>query len=503
MLRFENAWIADGSGKEPYRGTLIVDGNTIAAVLREKVTGISNADTIDCGGNILAPGFIDAHGHSDISILAAPQAESKITQGITTEIAGNCGLSPFPLTDENREHLADLYANYSVEMAWNDYLSYRRTLDAAAPHMHLESLCGHNTLRAAVAGYEQSNLNGTQLSAMKKLLEEALKSGARGMSSGLLYVPGKFSNQEELEMLLQTVANHNSIYTTHLRSEGEYLIESIAETLETAERAGLKKLHISHFKTAGRKNWNKLDDAINLIDDARARGMQITVDRYPYVESMTQLSVVLPPPWDDLSDIEIQKRLQNPENAHHLADELKKSRPDDYWNTVRLAATGAAEFRNQCGKHFSNLNIDAVSAVIQILSADAAGSCAAFCGMSDNNLTRIIDLDYCMPGSDGNALPADGSLGRSHPRAFGAIAKFIRRRLDSTGKIGETIRRATSLPAEVFSLQDRGTIAPGKNADLVLFNPDEIDSGADFDNPHKTASGIIITACSGNVFFRR
>lgn len=502
MRRFENIWVADGTGSEPFRATVLTDGAFIAAVEREKIAGFSAADTVDGGGLVLAPGFIDAHGHSDLSLIAAPEAESKVTQGVTTEIAGNCGLSAFPLTRLNRDHLEKLYANYGRALEWSDPPSYMAHLRARRPAMRLACLCGHNTLRAAVAGYESVRLSAEELAGMEKLLDDALSAGALGLSTGLLYVPGKFADQDEIVRLLRVVSAHDGVFATHLRSEGNELLESLAETLECARLAGVKKVQISHFKTAGKANWSKLDAALRLFADARAAGLEVTVDRYPYIESMTQLSVILPPPWDDFDDIEIQKRLRSAEAREALAAELRKSRPPEYWRQVRLAASAAPKWQDKCGAVIADLGTDPARTTVEIIAADAASACGAFRGMCEDNLGRILELEYCMPGSDGNALPADGAFGATHPRAFGAIAKFIRRRLDASGSIGDAVRRATSLPARVFSLADRGKIAPGYAADLVLFDPDAINSGADFSAPCRLASGIAMTVTGGKTVFR-
>ena len=502
MLRFTNLWVADGTIKPPFRADILTDGSTIAAVSTEKIAGIPASDTVDGGGMILAPGFIDAHGHSDIALLAAPEGDSKIMQGVTTEIAGNCGLSAFPLTGLNREHLEKLYANYGQSLDWSDYTEYRARLRAKDPALRLVCLCGHNTLRAAVCGYGNAPLTGGQLAEMERLLGAALDAGAKGLSTGLLYVPGKFADREELVRLLRVVAAHRGVYATHLRSEGNGLLESVAETLEYARLSGVGKVQISHFKTAGKANWSKLDGAIRLIEDARHDRLDVTVDRYPYIESMTQLSVILPPPWDDLDDVEIQKRLRITETREQLTEELRRSRPADYWEQVRLAASSAPRWCGKCGKTIAELGDDPARTVVEILAADTASACGAFRGMDEANLKRIMALDYCMPGSDGNALPLNGAFGSTHPRAFGAIAKFIRRRLDESGDISDAVRRATSLPAEVFDLSDRGRIAPGYSADLVLFDPDSIDSPADFAAPRTPASGIGLTVTRGRIVFR-
>lgn len=502
MRRYENIWVADGTGSEPFRATVLTDGSFIVAVEREKIAGLSAAETVDGRGLVLAPGFIDAHGHSDLSLLAFPEAESKVTQGVTTEIAGNCGLSAFPITDLDRDHLEKLYANYGQPLEWNDHPSYMAHLRARRPAMRLGCLCGHNTLRAAVAGYENLRLTAKELAEMEKLLDDALSAGALGLSTGLLYVPGKFADQEEIVRLLRVVAAHGGVFATHLKSEGNELLESLAETLECARIAGVRKVQISHFKTAGKNNWSKLSAALRLFDDVRAAGVEVTVDRYPYVESMTQLSVILPPPWDDMDDVTIQKKLRSPEMREELAAKLRQSRPPEYWHQVRLAASAAPKWKDKCGAVISDLGADPARTTVEIIAADAASACGAFRGMSESNLERILELEYCMPGSDGNALPADGSGGATHPRAFGAIAKFIRRRLDASGSIGGAVRRATSLPARVFALADRGKIAPGYAADLVIFDPDSIDSGADFADPCRIARGVAMTVTGGKTVFR-
>ena len=274
------------------RAVLIEDG--VIAAIENDIYGSCAADkTWSFKDEIIAPGFIDAHGHSDISALAAPECFSKITQGVTSEICGNCGLSPFPLTEENHGHIRKLYSNYGVETDWNSFSSYCAKIKAVDPAIRLFPLSGHNTLRAAVNGYEDTPLSETKLQKMCEILAEQLAAGSPGLSSGLLYVPGIFAASSEINALMRTLAVYNKVYTTHLRSEGNKLIESLEETLFLAREAGLKKVLISHLKTAGADNFHKLDDALELIRAYRARGMDVRFDRYPYIESQTMLSVVL------------------------------------------------------------------------------------------------------------------------------------------------------------------------------------------------------------------
>ena len=498
-IRVKNAWLVAGDGSEPRRGELLVSSD--GKILAEGGPFIGAGEIIDGLGKLLAPGFIDAHGHSDISILACPDGFSKISQGVTTEIAGNCGLSAFPLTEKNREHLESLYAEYGVSLAWNDYPSYRETLQKKGCVPDVIPLCGHNTLRAAVAGYEKKVLSPSELEEMKRLLVLALDAGSPGLSTGLLYVPGKFAPEGEIVELMKVLARHDAVYATHLASEGDGLLEALDQTLNMASAAGLKKVQISHFKTAGPANWGKLPSALERISRARSEGIRVTVDRYPYTESMTQLSVILPGEWADMDDVAVMKKLRSGEERFALAARLRQERSADYWKRVRLVSTGAAAGRNGPGKYLCDLSRDPAAFVVELLAGDSAGTCAAFSGMSAENLDRITALDFCMPGSDGNAL-SYGYHVKSHPRAFGTVPRFLRRLLEHGVPVGEAVRRACGLPAETFALRDRGRLAPGLRADLVLFDPDELQDTADFSLPDSPARGILFAMSAGRIVYR-
>ena len=503
---FRNLWLADGTGAPLRRAAVLVRRGLVQAVEPEILGSAAAEEHHDLGGRILAPGFLDAHGHSDLSILASPEGFGRISQGVTGEIVGNCGLSAFPLTGENRDHLTELYRNYGVELDWEDFAGWQKALNARNVRLRMHALCGHNTLRAAVAGYEKKTLSGTEFDRMKELLETALQQGASGLSTGLLYVPGKFADRDELLFLMKLLARAGSLYATHLRSEGRELLESLEETIELARSAGLRRVHISHFKTAGRANWHKLDRAIALLEEARAGGMELTVDRYPYTESMTQLSTILPGEWEDLDDETIERRLADPATAETLEHELAEARPADSWPTVRLVGTSAPGMAEFCGETFDRIatrcKLPPAAVAVRLLAADAAGTTAGFRGMSEENLRRIIALDYCACGSDENARPADGSLGSCHPRAFGSLPHFLRLRLDASSSIEAAVRQVTGLPAGIFRLADAGVIAPGKPADLSAFDPETIDGQADFLHPHAPASGILFTLIGGEFVYR-
>ena len=502
---FRNLWLADGALSPLRRAAVLVDGERILGVEPE-ITASAADRTVELRGRILAPGFLDVHGHSDLSLMARPEGFGKVSQGISCEIMGNCGLSAFPLSRENREHLEELWAQYGTELDWEDFSGWRAALRNRSARLRAEALVGHNTLRAAVAGYENETLSSVQLETMKQLLARELDAGAPGLSTGLLYVPGKFAPPGEVVELMRVVAAHDKIYATHLRSEGNELFESLDETIECALRAGLKKVHISHFKTAGCANWGKLDGALERLESARAAGIRITVDRYPWTESMTQLSVILPGKAGDLDDSSLARLLANAEERQRVAAELAASRPADYWAGVTLVSTRCAKFRGDGGGTIAALaereQLSPAELVVDLLAADAAGTTAAFRGMSEENLRRILSLPFCMMGSDESARPADDSIGRSHPRGFGSAARFLRRLLDAGSPIEAVVHRMTGLAAETFGLPELGRIEPGKTADFAAFDPEEVDATADFANPHSPAAGVLFTMVGGEFVYR-
>ena len=484
------------------RRAVLIDGERIAAVEND-ICGSCAADKIiKFKDEIIAPGFIDAHGHSDISALAAPECFTKISQGITTEICGNCGLSAFPLTDDNYDHLTELYSNYQIKINWHDYNSYQTEISRISPEMQLFSLTGHNSLRAAVAGYETRELSGAQIEIMRNLLAAQFKAGSPGLSSGLLYVPGIFATPDELLALMKTAAAYNKVYTTHLRSEGEKLLESLEETLQLAQRANLKKVLISHLKTAGNSNFHKLSSVLELIRHYRATGMDVRFDRYPYIESQTMLSVALGEKYSHYGDRELMSLLKNSEERAAAVAHLHNIRDEKYWQTRRLAGTTHPEYRKFQGEFFAAIPADPTQCVVEILSRYAETSMIAAANMSEENMLQIISAPEALFGSDGNALPPDERFGRPHPRSSGSAAKFARLLLDRNVPLGEVCWKLAGAAADFFNLKDRGTIASGKYADITVFSPEDINSDADFRDPFKTATGIrFLSSCGRPHYF--
>ncbi len=504
LTALTGALVYDGTGTPPEKRDLLLRGSKIEAAVPAGSLNLTGIPRKDFTGLALAPGFLDAHGHSDLSILAAPEAFGKISQGITTEIIGNCGLSVFPiLTGEVREHLQSIYAAYQVPITWKDLNSYAAELERRKPAIHLASLCGHNTLRANICGYRNRNLTDSGLAEMRRILENELKQGAAGLSTGLLYTPGKFAEKQELLSLAEILKRHHALYATHLRSEGDQLTEAIQEALELAE-CGSGRLQISHLKTALPRNWHKLDSVFALLETAKKRGLEITADRYPYIRSQTSLSVILPPPYDAMDDVSIRDTLrENPRAALALQEQLARS--GRRWDDILLTSTNHSGYADFFGKSLQEiaeaLRKSPPELCVELMRHDAPGTMAAFAGMSADNLARILEKEWVCAGTDESARPQDDSIGRSHPRGFGTMPEFLRMVAAKTS-MQEAVRRITSLPASIFRLRGKGVIRSGYDADLVIFSEPDLNAGATFARPHEPAEGIHCVYVSGEPAYR-
>ncbi|OQA86473.1 MAG: D-aminoacylase [Lentisphaerae bacterium ADurb.Bin242] len=496
------ALLYDGSSAPPFEADVLIRDRKILRVAKHAETVFPSAEVHSARGLCLAPGFIDVHGHSDISILADPRAFGKISQGITAEIAGNCGLSVFPVAGEVREHLQEVYAAYGVPIAWDSFHSYAAAVEARGPAIHLAVLCGHNTLRAAVLGYSKKEVSPPEVERMKSLLREALRQGAAGFSTGLIYNPGRFSSREELLSLMDMLREFGRPYATHLRSEGDALTEALEEALELAG-AGGGNLQVSHLKTALPRNHHKLDRVFERIESARARGLRVHADRYPYTFSQTSLAMVLPEPFALMDDVRIRDVLRGDDSAFRDALAALEGSSRD-WSRVILTQSRVKSIRDCLGKTLADAarerGVSPAEFCLALLREDAPGTMAAFGGMSEVNLERILAKNWVCCGTDESARPPDDSLGRSHPRGFGSFPRFIAMAAKSV-PLEEVIRRITSMPAGFFGLRGRGMIREGYFADMVLFDAEKLDSRADFLHPHRPVEGIRTVFVNGEVAY--
>ena len=507
-----NGNIIDGSGGDPNETNIGIKGDKICFIGKNAV---SAKNVIDAKGLIVSPGFIDTHTHSEFTLLADSRAEGKISQGVTTEINGNCGLSAAPLYKEALEQREADLKELDIKERWTTLGEYLGILEKRGITINFATLCGHGNIRASVMGYKDKKPESIEMAEMKKLLKEAIQDGAKGLSTGLIYPPGVYSDTEELIELCRslnpqsTIQNPKFIYTSHIRSEGDKLIESLEEVIRIAKETGIK-VHVSHIKTSGKYNWGKIDKAIELMERARDEGIGLTCDRYPYIASSTDLDAILPSwMYEGGRDEEI-KRLHDPDIRAELKSILS-SRPDDYWKNIHISSVAKDENRWMEGENIFNISqrmgkvIE--DAVIDILIDEELRAGAIFFSMNEENLKRFLSLPYTMVGSDSSARSFSGITrnGKPHPRGFGTFPRFIGKYVRDEGlmPLPEAIKRITHLPAETFGLKHRGLIKEGYYADVVLFDYERIIDKATFDDPFQRGDGIEYVFVNGALAYKQ
>lgn len=496
--------IIDGTGASPYEANICIDRDRIVYIGPDEV---DSKIVVDARGLIVTPGFIDTHAHSEFTLLADGRAEGKLLQGVTTEINGNCGLSAAPLYGESLAVREAELDDLGIKERWSTFREYFGFLKSRGTGLNFATLCGHGNIRGSVLGYSDEGPDGNQVSEMKKLLLDALKDGAIGLSTGLIYPPGVYSETEELVMLAGVLSDYNNdlIYTSHMRSEGSSILDSIAEVCSIGREAGVR-VHISHVKTAGRENWNRIDSVINLMDEERSHDIELTCDRYPYIAASTEIDSILPP-WIFKGGIdEALRRLRNPEIREEISRALK-GRGEDYWKSVAISSVRRAENKWMEGLSVSEvsgrLGRSSLDAVIDILIDERLRVGGIFFSMSEENLKRFFTLPYTMIGSDSSVRSFSGPThtGKPHPRGFGTFPRFIGRYVRDEGLMGltEAIKRITSLPASTFRLKKRGILKDGFYADITVFDFECIIDRATFEDPFKGPEGILYVFVNGGL----
>lgn len=468
------------------------------------------ANDLDAGGLVLAPGFIDIHCHSDFASLVYPRAESKVMAGVTTDVSGNCGASPFPLVGEFRARRQAEWQRHGLTLDWRSAEEYFDRVEGSPCSVNRAVLVGHGAIRAAVVGYADRRASADELEAMCRLLAEGLDAGAWGLSSGLIYPPGCYADADELATLARCAADAGAYYASHIRSEGDRLLEAIDEFLDVVRRAGVRG-QLSHLKASGAANWRKMPEAIRRLRDARADGLAVAADRYPYLASMTDLDSLLLPNWavEGGRDEELA-RLADPSTRRRLADEITHRHPEpDYFERILIAAVTARRSQDAVGKTLRQMaetaGRDPLDVAFDLIIEHQAQVSATYFSMSEENLRDILAEPYVAVGSDAalRRLPdlTDGRRprGLSHPRAYGTAGRFLGTYVRDVGLMDwqEGIRRLTSLPADILGLPDRGRLAEGAWADLVLFDPDTVGDRATYKRPWVTPAGIRHVFVSG------
>ena len=515
--------IVDGTGRPAFVGDVLIDGDRIVDVISgsfpDSIIRLFDYSIIEATGLIVSPGFIDAHAHSDAYLVIEPDAPSKITQGITTEINGQCGGSVAPRYGEARLS-SDWAAILGDRLTWRSLAEYREVLDAAKPAINTVQFVGHNTLRSSVVGYGATESSPSQMKDMERLLAESLDEGAWGLTTGLIYQPGKYSTPEEVVQLAKVAAAKGGYYATHMRSEGDRILEAIDEVIELAKATGIRA-EISHLKTSGKRNWNKIDAVLEKIEGAMEEGLLLGSDRYPYCAAGTDLDIVLPD-WAQVGGCPAEiERLKVEGLRLRIIDEINVSDRD--WSTVMIGGTWAEENKRFSGKTVAeilgletldfrpglassvlSLKSSPGELVTSILLADGCKTGAFFFGMSEENLAKIYARPWIVPGSDASLRAPWGPLGKDHPhpRAYATMPEFYRRVRELGFSREATVARMTSVIADRFGIRGRGRIEKGAFADLVVWNEAEFRAKSTFTDPHQFTGGVRCVMTNGVVSFR-
>ena len=468
----------------------------------------SSIFVIDATGYIVSPGFIDAHTHSDAYLILEPDAPSKISQGITTEINGQCGGSIAPRYGEARLS-SDWAALLGDKLSWHSLAEYREVLSQACPAVNTVQFIGHNTLRSSVIGYAPRAATSDELKKMERLLAQSLDEGGWGLTTGLIYQPGKYSTPDEVVALAKIAAAKNGFYATHMRSEGDTILESIDEVLDLVKKTGIKA-EISHLKTSGKKNWHKIDEVLDKIENAIAAGLLLGSDRYPYCAAGTDLDVVLPD-WAQAGAAPAETaRLGDADLRARIVEEINALDRD--WSTVMIGGTWAPENKPFSGKTIGEIVESSNHRMVEspgelicsILEKDGCKTGAFFFSMCEENLRKIYLRPWIVPGSDASLRAPWGPLGKDfpHPRAYATMPEFYRRVRELGFSLEATIARMTSVIADRFAIKNRGKIAAGYFADIVMIKESEFKARSTFDNPHQFSTGVEMVMVNGTITYR-
>ena len=466
---------------------------------------------IEASGLSVSPGFIDPHSHTDIELLVNPKAESKIRQGVTTEISGNCGFTMFPLSDANFEEKKKYTEEkYGVDIDWKDIGGFFRRLEERGIALNYATLVGHGSIRSAVFSHEDRPPSDREMEAMKRLIRECMEAGAMGLSTGLIYTPGCFARTEEIIELCREVAAYRGIYATHMRNEGDCLIESVEEAILIAQEANVS-LQISHLKLAYPRNWSKLHSVLSRISEVNAQGMEILADRYPYTATSTLLNTFIPRWVQQGSTDEYLTRLKDPALDGKIREFVKiQEEKVGSWDKVFISSVLTQENQLLVGKSIHQAALESgkepYALIRDLLIAEEDQVWMINFSLSEDNFKRIIAHPLVVIGSDGWALAPYGALGRDkpHPRSYGTFPRMLGRyvRDENLMPPGIAIEKMTSLTARKFGLWGRGEIRKGFFADIVVFDLDNIIDLANWTDPHQFGRGIEYVIVNGQIVIR-
>jgi len=493
--------VYDGSGRPPRRADVGLRGDRIAAI--GNLSRATATTVVDAKGLAVAPGFINMLSHSESSLIVDPRSLSEIKQGVTTQIFGEGSMGP--LNDQMKQRLNATRGDSRYQIEWTTLAEYLTYLEKRGIPQNVASFIGAATIREHVIGLEDKQPTPAQLEQMRELVRREMEAGALGITTALIYPPAFFAKTEELIEMCKVAAKYKGKYTTHMRSEGNQLIEAVQETIRISREAGLPA-EIYHLKASGTANWPKMDQVFKMIQDARRRGLKITANMYTYTAGGTGLDASMPPwVWDGGREAGY-KRLQDPDTRKKIADAIRA--PSNDWENLYMLAGSPdrlllASFRTEQLKPLAGKTLgevakmrgkDPVETIMDLVLEDRSRIGTIYFLMSEDNIKKQIRQPWVSFGSDAASVAPEGNVLRSsaHPRAYGNFARLLGKyvREEKVISLTEAVRRLSSLPATNLGLDHRGFLRPGMFADVVVFNPQTIADRATFENPHQLSVGV-------------
>ena len=505
----KNSKIIDGTGNPSYQADVgILDGRItrIGRLDKEKTENKINAN-----GLVVSPGFIDPHSHSDFAIPFDPRLESTVRQGITTTVIGNCGDSLAPINPAKLdifEKLANIFSppGETLKISWHSFAEYLEAIETGGCSINTVPLVGFGTVRIAGGpGFEDRPPTSEELKQMKMYVHEAMKSGAFGMSTGLIYTPQVYAKTEEIIELAKVVAEYGGLYFSHIRGEGATVVKAVEELIQIVEKSGCSGGQVAHHKVSGKLNWGKSIETLHLMKKANEKGLNITCDQYPYNRSMTSLITILPP-WVHIGGIEkILERLEDSDVLKRIRNDITQGIQD--WenlmalggDNIYISSVKTDQWKDIEGKSIREITKlknkqDDLTTALDLIREENGEVTIVIEGMQEEEIRRIMTSKFTMIGTDGWGVAPTGILGhgKPHPRFYGTFPRVLGRYVREEGLLSleDAIRKMTSFPAQKLGLHYRGIIRENMWADIVVLDPNEVIDRATYENPHQFPEGI-------------